>query len=396
MNACRYRLILSVVFALIIVLPFVQKATKVFPSASLHGREKTVKKADWSLSSMWSGQAARQFEAYFARKVGFRSAVVRTVNQVNFSLFGEMTGNRGTAIDLGKDHWLYEHEYVRHYVQERGMDAEDRAHFIDGLMRFQKALKARGIAFVLVISPSKAETYPEYLPEAFRDRVVRDVPTRAYGMIRPELAAAGVNVHDVHQLFKRIKPTSKPLFAKGGTHWNFYGSFLSCQEMLRGLREKQGLDVVVPSLDSVVMEPAIGSDSDLLQLLNLLWFEVGKDSLVPYPIVSSEAQDMASRPNVLIVGDSFSFTLIDSLNLSKAVGDIDLLYYFRRHYRYPAEDVSGYIQEHCEADVGPIDYENVDWQQLLLDKDLVILETNQIMLMSQIWGFLDRAIKVVE
>jgi len=345
---------------------------------------------------LWSGAAARQFEAYFARKVGFRSEVVRSVNQFNFSVLGKISGNMGTPVILGKDHWLYEHEYVRHYVRELGVNDRDRSDFVSSLKRFQDALKARGIAFVLVISPSKPEIYPEHLPDQYRNRVVRDTPTRAYGMLRPEFEAAGVNVFDVHRFFKDAKPKSELLFAKTGTHWNYYGSFLACRQMLWELRDNQGLQLALPQLERIVMDSTVGTDEDLLQLLNLLWFEFSEKSQTPYPIVSTDPVEMELRPNVLVVGDSFSFTLIDALNLSKSVREIDLLYYFKRHFRYPVEDKEGYVQDHEGAEIGPIDYNNLDWKRLLLDKDLVILEINEIMFIARGWGFLDRATEVAK
>jgi alginate O-acetyltransferase complex protein AlgJ len=396
MTACRYRMILAIGFVIIIVLPFVQKATKAFPSVTLTGREAHVAKADWSLRSLWSGAATRQFEAYFSRKVGFRGVVVKAVNQLNFSVLGKLTGNMGTPIILGEDHWLYEHEYVRHYVRELGMNDVDRKAFVTSVKQLQDALAARDIPFVLVISPSKAEIYPEHLPEQYRIRDPNKPSNRVYPVMRPELAAAGVSVFDVRLLFEALKPTSEILYAKTGTHWNYYGSFLACSRMLQELKETQGLDVVIPQLDSVVFEPGTGTDTDLLNLLNLLRFGTADHSLSPYPKVSVSPVAMESRPNVLVVGDSFSFTLLDSLNLTKAVAEIDLLYYFKRHFRYPAVDEPGYVQDHVASEIGSIKYDEIDWQRLLLEKDLVILEINEIMLLGRGWGFVDHALRAIE
>ena len=396
MMTCRYRMILAVGFVFIVVLPFVQKATKVFPDTSLSGREKHVPKPELSLRSLWSGDAARQFEAYFSRKVGFRGTVVKTINQLNFSLLGKVTGNMGTPIVPGENYWLYEYEYVRHYTRGYGLNDEARGEFVSGLKRLQDALEARGIAFVLVLSPSKPEIYPEHLPEPYRDRKDDVASKRAYSVTLPELSAAGVNVFDVHALFERLKPTSELLFARTGTHWNYYGSFLACREMLQMLKEEQGLSVVVPELDRVVHGQAIGTDTDLLDLLNLLWFGAPEEMLVPYPEISIEPATMTSRPNVLVVGDSFSFTLVDSLNFCRSVAEVDLLYYFKRHFRYPSEDVGGYYQIHPESELGPIDYEALDWNRVMLEKDLVILEINEIMLQGRGWWFIEHALKALE
>ncbi len=390
MKPCRYRTVLAIVFVLLAALPFIQKGTKLFPTYPLHGRENRVKKPTWTLSSIFSGEAARQFEAYFSQKVGFRGRVVRGVNQFNFSVFGKITGNMGTPVILGDDYWLYEKEYVKHYSRVFGINNRSRLEFVNGLKELQDKLEAHGIAFVLLISPSKPEIYPEHLPEKYQGRIVKEPSKRAYLMTKPELIAAGVNVFDVRELFEALKPTTPFLFPKTGTHWSYYGSYLACRALLQELNDKRDLGIAIPQLDNLAMGPPIGTDSDLLQILNLLWFDPS-GQLQPYPKVSVEAAPMTDRLDILVVGDSFSFTLIDSLNLCRAANNIDLHYYFKRYYHYPSTDAPGYMMDHVGADAGSIDRESVNWQDLLLKKDLVILEMNEIMLSSRGWGFIKAA-----
>ena len=395
MKRCPYRIALAVIFVILAALPFIQKGTKLFPTFPLHGRETRVKKPEWTLTTILNGSAARQFEEYFSQKVGFRGCVVRAVNQFHFSVFGRITGNMGTPVVLGNDNWLYEKAYVKNYSRAFGINNRSRLAFVEGLKQLQDKLEERGIAFVLVISPSKPEIYPEHLPEKYQGRVIKEPSKRAYLMTRPELAAAGVNVFDVRFLFEQLKPSTPFLFPKTGTHWSYYGSFLACQAMLDNLNETQGLSVPIPKLADVVMESPLGTDTDLLNILNLLWFGSDKN-LQPYPKVTVSAAAMPNRLNVLVVGDSFSFTLIDSLNLSRATKRVDLLYYFKRHYCYPMTDTPGYMSDHVGADAGPIDRSKLDWEALLLSKDLVILEVNEIMLASCGWGFINSAIAALE
>ncbi len=328
--------------------------------------------------------------------MGFRNEVVRSVNQFNFSMFGTLTGSRGTSIVQGKKHWLFEQGYVDLYGKEFDMRDGLRVSFVNRLQRLQNALLARDIAFILVISPSKSEIYPEYLPSRIHNRVAQAPPARTYTILRQELEDAGVHVLDAHRTFEALKPDHAYLFPKTGTHWSYYGCFLACNAMLVSLNATDGLQIPVPRLDGVLMEPCKGSDNDLLRLLNLYGFEGQQESLMPYPKIAVEAAPVDARPNVLVVGDSFSFTLIDALRLGKAVGEVDLFYYFKRHFRYPASDTAEYMQDHVSVERGPLQRDAIDWQRTLLDKDIVILEVNEIMLSACGWGFVESALKAMD
>jgi hypothetical protein len=395
-KACLYRKCLAILFVLLIAIPFIQKVNRMFPEHKLHGREVKVPKPTWSWSTILSGKAARDFEAYFAHKVGFRGDVVSAVNQFHFSVFGKLTGNMGTPVVLGEDHWLFEKEYVRHYLERYEFDEEPQQQFVAALKRLQSGLQERNITFILVISPSKPEIYPEHLPKEYQAKAGDLENQNAYSTLRPALDEAGINVLDAHTLFKTLKQTTPFLFAKTGTHWSYYGSFLACREMLKNLNETTTFKSKVPEIESITMGPAVGTDSDLLNILNLLWFDKEESNRIPYPTVAIEPAPMNSRPTVLVVGDSFSFTLLDSLNLSKSIGEMDLLYYFKRHFHYPAKDYAGYMMDHTDAEVGPIHHSTLDWNRLLFSKDLVILEVNEIKLTKMSWGFVWRALEAIE
>lgn len=396
MKRCRLRLGLSITLAFLLALPFLQKTTHVFPRVVLTGSETAVAKPNWSLRSWFSGEATRQFEAYFAKKIGFRGLFVKALNQFNFSVFGEITGNKGTAVLQGKDHWLYEKEYVRHYTERVGMDPLAMIEFVDALKKLQDGLAKHGIAFLLVISPSKAEVYPEFLPEGISAPSPSTAGKNAYEITAPQLSRRGVHHVDAFDLFRQWKPHSEPLYARTGTHWNYYGAALVAREALRRITLTSGPSIPLPEIASVNYAQPIGTDEDLELLLNLLWIVPRGKRLTPYPVVETDAVPMNERRNVLLVGDSFSFTLIDALNISRVARTMDLFYYFKRTYSYAGQDEPELPRSHVEADVGPIDYASIDWQRFLFSKDIVILEMNQILIPERGWGFIDAALQALD
>jgi len=387
---------LSITLAFLLALPFLQKTTHLFPRVVLTGSETAVEKPNWSLRSWFSGEAARQFEAYFAKKIGFRGLFVKALNQFNFSVFGEITGNKGTAVLLGKDHWLYEKEYVRHYTDRVGMDPLAMVEFVDALKRLQDGLARHGIAFLLVISPSKAEVYPEFLPDGVSAPSHSTPAKNAYEITVPQLSLRGIHHMDAFDLFQQWKPRSEPLYARTGTHWNYYGATLIVREALRRLARTSGVPIPLPEIASVNYAQPVGTDEDLELLLNLLWVVPRGKRQTPYPVVETDAVPMNERRDFLLVGDSFSFTLVDALNISRVARTVDLFYYFKRLYSYAGEDDPEFPRSHVDADAGPIDYTNLDWQRFLFSKDVVILEMNQILIPERGWGFIDAALQALD
>jgi len=377
----------AVTFLLFLLfLPFLQKTFRLFPESELHGAEVRPEKPKWTSAAWFDGSYAAQFEKSFAFRVGFRAVCIKTWNQLALALFDRLGGGQGTRVTRGRDGWLYETEYIEHALRPRRMAPEERARYRDEVKGLQDELARRGIGFVLVISPSKVEWLPEHLPADTPPRDPERVGQSTYETLIPELQAAGVRVVDARALFAAWKPEEPELFVRCGTHWSYYGCFLFTRHLLAQLSREWPDRYRVPELEGVTRQPPVGSDKDLADLLNLLRFAPA-ELPVPYPEIAVDPLPLAGRPDVLMMGDSFTFTLVDSLKRSRAVGALDLLYYHQRLYRYPPAEMDGYFLKHADYDTGPIDHAALDWQTLLLDKDLVIVECNEMLLNQKLWGF---------
>lgn len=346
MKLCTFRLGLSIMLVIFLALPFIQKGTKTFPHVSLTGREKHVEKPNWSIKSWLNGKAAREFEAHFTATIGFRGLFVKALNQFNFLAFGNITANKGTSVILGKDCWLYENTYVKHYRKRHGMGKKSTRKFLKDLKSLQDKLAERDIRFLFLISPSKAEIYPEYLPDNVvisKEALERQT---AYELFAPQLADFSINHLDATAFFKKQKPTTDALFTRTGTHWTYYGSFLVIQELLSKINNFSEHTYTIPKITSLNHMKPLGTDNDLELLLNLFWFIPKNKSKIPYPVVETDSLPMKQRNNILLIGDSFAFTLVDSINLAKIAHKIDLFYYFKRLYSYTCEENPGYAYTH--------------------------------------------------
>ncbi len=347
------------------------------PEPYLHGVFKPIEPPQLSPKSWWDGQFQKQVqgteqkEGWIDRHVGFRSAWIKTDNQINFSLFREVpTTANPQQIILGKDNWLYEEDYVKSFL---GLDFAPQK-FLQGfaadMKEFQDDLQKKNITFLLVISPSKAAHYPEYLPDwtwRQRDALRQHDPQRKsnYQRLMPLLERQGVHCVDAVELFRRQKKAHPEyrLFARGGTHWTYYGAGLVVGQMLARLKELTGKDLRQVSCKAVTVDcSSTGTDNDLGDVLNL-WTPWVTKGPTPHPHLLGTGGQW--KPNVLWVGDSFSDTLTYVMDTFRVYRRRDTLFLLLQKKMFP------------EGITVPIDSEKFKYAQELPDRDIVIFELNE-------------------
>jgi len=94
-----------------------------------------------------------------------------------------------------------------------------------------------------------------------------------YELLLPELEAAGVTLVDGHRIFLAERERGDTLlFARGGTHWNHYGTAIIAEHLLAALdRRAPGRFVQLDVTDSRVDDKVWSTDDDLGALLNVWW-----------------------------------------------------------------------------------------------------------------------------
>jgi len=229
-----------------------------------------------------------------------REFLIRLTNELNYRLF-RISSIHIDPLALGKDDWLFEKGFLREYSFGRPSKAELEP-MVRSLASLQEECRNRGIAFAILITPSKASTYSEKIPAAWKRRC--DPRVRAYPIFRQLLDEHRIDYVDGVDLTARAKANAPvPVFPRGGIHWSDYGCFISSNQLVALLR-KQGLNIRPLEVKSLrISEDPQGSDADIYSLMNLFlpWhYTVGTVAIKPIP-----ATDKALRPNLVFVGDSF-------------------------------------------------------------------------------------------
>jgi Carbohydrate esterase, sialic acid-specific acetylesterase/SGNH hydrolase-like domain, acetyltransferase AlgX len=171
----------------------------------------------------------RALDQYINDHFIFRDRVVFIKNWIDLNLFRK---TERIDIHVGRNGWLYRRGDVENPIQDIGRGAGPTSRLLLELHALEKMIEASGRRFRLLVIPSKASIYPEYVgwvPLPARGR-------RAYDLFR--------EAHQDHPLKNRV-PLEAPLLArKGGPHllydptastWNGRGAAVAADALYQSL-----------------------------------------------------------------------------------------------------------------------------------------------------------------
>ena len=379
----KFLLIAAILFSLFLVLPLVQMATGWPPDYPLAGVETTAAGPTAGAQAWWNGTMQSDFDDWLGQRVGLRGLLVRTANQIRFTLFRELPKRSGTQVLLGRAGMLFEKVYVDAYNKSGRRPGSELRNISASTKRLQDRLAQDGIAFLLVIAPSKAEIYPEFLPPE-ADVAGRPARRSNYENFIEHLRRDGVNVVDGHALFQEWKrePGAPRLFADGGTHWNEYGAARIVADVTRRLRDLTGKDLpTVEIVGAVTNRTIVGEDNDLGELANL-WSARPLAGPQVHPV--AEIRPGTHVPDLLFVGDSFVFTLTNFMDRHGLYRKRNTYYYYNREYFWP------------EAPNAPLDKRQLDLLAELESRDAVVIEVGEYWLPRVGFGFVRDLLKAYD
>jgi alginate O-acetyltransferase complex protein AlgJ len=111
---------------------------------------------------------------------------------------------------------------------------------LDLIGRFNRVLAAKQIALVVVVVPSKIETYAEQLPGGFE---VSDYMKRFNDFVQDSLRGDGVQVIDLKKPLRdaAVQNPSLPVFFRLDTHWTPTGAAVAAKAIQEGIQARPNL-----------------------------------------------------------------------------------------------------------------------------------------------------------
>ena len=236
---------------------------------------------------------------------------------------------------------------------------------VEQIAEVQNLFKKHGVPFLVLITPNKAYTYPEYIPDAFFYNPISQ--QRNYDLILPLLDQYKINYIDGQRITLEAKKiVTYPLFCQGSTHWNYLGAYYTIVPLITKIEAltKKPIPRILCSKVQLDTNPT-GWDKDLASLLNLAILPTRY--ITPHPVFKTTGSKRSYENNIVFVGGSFTQAIIDILWENKMFNQIDYYYYYKiNHSIYPKN------KERSIYDVN-----NVNWNTDFLKKDAIVLEINE-------------------
>jgi len=359
----------KVLIAIGFFLTFWPAATTNLFGDGLSGYEPSSPPPRATLRDWLEGDFQTAADQWWKERFGLRFFFVKLDNQIDFWLWDRIW--EGSSVVFGKDGWLYERAYIQGYCRLREpSDPELVRSDLTGVRALQDAFDARGIPFVLLVTPSKAAVYPEYIPAEYcTPHEGAGYDYEVYHDLLDELGIRWVDGYVLTQAAKPLWP-DVTLFAKGGIHWNNLGAYYSAVALLEAIRPLT--DRTIPPLvlgDVPVDHHPNRYDRDLVDFQNLLFADT--DFPAPHPhITMQRPADRGVR--VALVGMSFLEQIAMIFAESGGFDRVD-------HYWYYHHDV----RDALTGKRTPLERESIDWDSAFLDADAVILDMNMLWLQGE-------------
>ena len=188
------------------------------------------------LRELRSGQV-QQFlaagEAYFNDHFGFRKKLIRWFQNWKLGFYHDRSVYK---VVTGPNHWLFigEEQMVEHYLGLEKFSPQKLQGWQTLLEKRRDWLAARGIKYLFVIPPDKQTIYPEELPAWLRNAAPAERETKLDQLLKYMQAHSTVQILDLRPVLLAAKQTA-PTYLQTDTHWNLFGCFVACQEVIKTL-----------------------------------------------------------------------------------------------------------------------------------------------------------------
>ncbi len=369
-RSSRIKNILFTFIILLIVLPGLQGRYSMVSEKALTGAFVVSQKPDFgefTWKSWLDGSFQDDYNKRLEQHIGFRNTLVRINNQLSYSVFNEANAE---GVIVGRNSQLFEEDYLKEYTGQYFVGEEVWKRKAIQLKAVQDTLARLGKSLVVVFEPGKGSFYPELAPPKYQN-LKKTISN--YDALTSQLKASGVNILDLNQYFLSIKgKTEFPLFPQCGTHWSYYGAALAADTTIRYLEKLRGIDL--PEMRIVrneILDTTRHPDYDIGLAMNLI-FRIPHPKTAN-PIIRIDQGPLKTKPDVLIIGDSFYFNWLNNRIPTETFGSCDFWYYNKNITR----------SDGSKAGVA----QDLDFRNEIMKRDLVIIMITERFLHAFAWGF---------
>src|SRR5579884_638776 len=272
--------------------------------------------------------------AFVNDRFGLRSQLVRWNSELRLKL----GTSSSPSVAVGKDGFLfYAYHEERLLEQHTGEDVytpDQLEHWLNSVLAERDWLKARGIAFYVLIAPDKSTIYPELLPNYPQ---MPGTTTRLDQVVARLKTVQDLEFIDPRQALWRAKQTWR-VYDRADSHWNPRGAFVAYDQLMARVVQRfpDANAVTLSDYQSSIL-PVGGDLGYLLNLSSVLLYpeerlqwkgrthliSTEQRSEVPYSGWPAKFMhtDLNARPRLVVFGDSFTDYVLGPLFLYETFRD---------------------------------------------------------------------------
>lgn len=268
-----------------------------------------------------------QFDQYYKENFGWRNALFYQYSQWKYKALS--SSPLPEKVIAGKKGWFYPgNSMSRVAEQHRGLlpiRQDTLVSIARHLKNLQDSLSKQGSKLYVLVAPDSYTIYPENLPDYFPKK--RQVSN--FDRFKAYMAQhSTVPVIDVRNKLVASK-AKHVIYCQTDTHWNDYGSLLATLTSVDRIRQDFPY-LVKPDLSNYNVTPQQGVGGDLVTMLALnrevadsVSYKIkpapfllarnteinDKGNSLPAQRFVREGKDSLQMPKLLLVGDSFSYSM---------------------------------------------------------------------------------------
>lgn len=288
------------IIIIILFIPLVQQKTDWMHVHALFGISENAPYPFFSKETWLSEEYQKQKDNYLNQNFGFRNWLVRLNNQITYSIYGQV---HCSNVVVGKNNQLYQDFYIDGYDGKDFIGKDVIKEKCFKLKKIQDTLSKKGINFLVLLAPGKADFFPEYIPDQYKEILDKKLPTN-YQFISAALNEKKINTIDFNKWYMEHKnKTDFPLYPQGGVHWSVYGAAFAADTLIENMKRISGKNYIDIKIKKGEMRDTIPvPDRELTDGMNLMFPLPAYKTA--YPNVEYDTAGKI-KPNVLTISDSY-------------------------------------------------------------------------------------------
>ncbi len=190
------------------------------------------------LNSITLKQFPKDFEAFYADRLPFRTALISLYGNLQYQIIKEAESPKTL---FAKDGWLFykspeDGDHISDYKKINLFKTEELEKITRNLLNLQSYLKKINCEFIFIICPNKENIYYEYMPDSIIRKKGASRTEQLLEHLQKHTSITAVYPYKALIEAKKIRF----LYYKTDIHWNAVGGYIAAKELLKiqGIRVK--------------------------------------------------------------------------------------------------------------------------------------------------------------